>query len=88
MAGIVDGRPRTNLQVPGEELLAQLVGSSDAAERGVEDGDTVTEPLGLLETVRGQEDRHAPVLEPYDELVDLSGGDGVKSRGGFVQEQH
>ena len=87
-SGVGELGAQPDLEAPFEQLGAQLVWTAHQAHRRVEDGDTVTEPLGLLEAVRGQKDGDAAVLERGDELVDLSGGDRVEPRSGLVQEQH
>ena len=72
----------------GEQLVAQLVGPADRAQGRVQDRDPVAEPLGLLEAVRGEEDRHAAAAELVDQLVDVAGGDRVQAGGRLVEEQH
>jgi hypothetical protein len=50
----------------GEQPLAKLVGVTDRAQGGVQDGDAVAEALGLLEPVGGEEDRDAALAELVD----------------------
>jgi hypothetical protein len=71
----------------GEQPLAQLVGSADRAQGGVQDRDAVAQAFGLLEAMGGEEDRHAAPAELVDQLVDLAGGDRVQAGGRLVQEQ-
>ena len=73
---------------PGEQLVAQLVGPADGAQRRVQDRDTVAEALGLLQAMGGEEDRHPALAERVDQLVDLAGGDRVQAGRRLVQEQH
>lgn len=40
---------------------------------------SVTQPLGLLQTVGRQEDRHALIPESTNELVHLAAGNGVRA---------
>ena len=38
--------------------------------------------------MRGQEDRHPTLAQAVDQLVDLTGGDRIRARRRFVEEQH
>lgn len=48
----------------------------------------MAQPLGLLQPVRGEEDRHPPLAQRADQLVNLAGSHGIKARRRLVQEQH
>ena len=50
----------------GEEPVAELVRAADRAQTGVEDGDAVAEPLGLLEPVGGEKDGDAAFAQTVD----------------------
>src|SRR2546430_9712441 len=50
----------------------------------VDDADAVGELVGLLEVLRGQEDRRAGGLEAADLLPEREAADGVQSRRGLV----
>jgi len=53
----------------------------------VDEGDAVTQPLGLLEVVGGEQDRRALAVDPLDVLPQLEAQLDVDSGGGFVQDQ-
>jgi hypothetical protein len=72
----------------GEQLLAQLVGSADRAQRRVQDRDAVAEAFGLLEAMGRQEDRHTALAELGDQLMDVAGGGRIQAGGRLVEEQH
>jgi hypothetical protein len=65
-----------------------LVGPADGAQGRVQDRDPVAQAFGLLQAVGGEEDRHAALAEPVDQLVDVVGGGRVQAGGGLVEEQH
>jgi hypothetical protein len=48
----------------------------------------MAQPLGHLQPVRGEEDRHPPLAQRADQPVNLPRGHGVKAGGRFVKEQH
>ena len=48
----------------------------------------MAQPFGLLQPVRGQEDRHAPLAQRRDQVVDLARRHGIKARGRLVEKQH
>ena len=48
----------------------------------------MAQPLGLLQPVRGEEDRHAPLSKRGDQPVDLAACHRVKARRRLVEEQH
>ena len=79
---------RPDGQCLGEQPLAELVGATDRAQGRVEDRDAVAEPLGLVETVRREEDRDPAPAEPVDQLVDVASGDRIQAGGRLVEEQH
>ena len=86
--GIVERRAQPYVQGPAEQLLTQLVGPADQSQRRVQDRHPVAEPFGLLQPVRGEEDRHPALAQRGDQLVDLARRHGVKAGGRLVEEQH
>ena len=48
----------------------------------------MAEPLGLLQPVRGEEDRHSALAERGDQPVDFAARHRVKARRRLVEEQH
>ena len=86
-SGSASGARVWTVSVSGEQLVAELLGPADRAQRRVEDRDPVAQALGLLEPMGRQEDRDAPLAEPVDQLVDLARRDRVEPRGRLVEEQ-
>jgi hypothetical protein len=72
----------------GKQPLPQLVGSADRVQRRVQDRDAVAQALGLLQAMRGEEDRHAAPAEAVDQLMDVASGDRIQAGGRLVEEQH
>jgi hypothetical protein len=87
-SGVRHGGAGPYLQVPREQLLTQFVRPADEAQRRVQYGDAVAQPLGFLEAVRGEENGYSPRPHRSDELMDLTGGNRVEAGGGFVEKQH
>ena len=77
-----------HLGVAGD-LPRELVGAAGGDDRAVgEDQNAVGEPLGLVEVVRGEQDRRAlEVREPVHEVVELPSRLGVEAGRGLVEEQ-
>jgi hypothetical protein len=83
---------------PAGEYLGTAVGDDPAAVEdqdavedpaAVEDQDAVGQILGLVEVVRGQQDRGVPQIgEPVHQVVEGVAGQRVEPRGGLVEEQH
>ena len=48
----------------------------------------MAQPLGLLQPVRGEKDRHPALAQRADQFVDLARGHGIKARRRLVKEQH
>ena len=70
----------TTLQLVGRAL------GDDAAV--VDDADPVRELVGLLEVLRGEEDRHAElVVEPAHLVPHAGPADGIEAGGRLVEEQ-
>src|SRR5579885_3441380 len=64
----------------------RAAGGDDAA--GVDDGDPVAQPLGLIEVVGGQQHGHlGRALHGGDEVEQLVPDPGVEADGGLVEEQ-
>ena len=62
--------------------------ASDVDQPAAEDdAGAIAELRGLVEVVRGQQDRGALGLERPDELPELAPSLGVEARGGLVEEQ-
>src|SRR5581483_3219402 len=69
-----------------EQTVTQLVGPADRAQARVEDRNPIAEPLRFLEPVCREEDRHAAVAQPVDEVVDVAARDGIEPRCRLVEE--
>jgi hypothetical protein len=80
-------RPDAHLQAPAEQLLAELGGAVDEAQGRVQDRHPVAEPLGFFEAVGGEEDRHVPLPQRSDEVMDLARRHRVEPGGGLVEEE-
>ena len=61
--GILERRARPDHERLREQPLAELLGTSDHPQGRVQDRDPVAQPLGLLEPVGGEEDRHAALAQ-------------------------
>ena len=48
----------------------------------------MAQPLGLLEPVRGEKDRHPPLAQRADQLVDLVTRNRIQARRRLIEEQH
>ena len=74
----------------GADAALQLRRRAFRDERAaVDDADPVGELVGLLEVLRGEEDRHAElVVEPLHLLPDAGAADGIEARRRLVEEQH
>jgi hypothetical protein len=66
--------------------FAQLVGTADQPQCRVQDRHPIAQPFGLLQPVRGQEDRHP--TQRRDQVTDLARRHGIKARGRLVKKQH
>src|SRR6185312_11422678 len=67
---------------------ADLVDAADVDELAPGDHPgAVAELGGLVEVVRGEQDRRSLALEQADEVPEVATGLGVESRGGLVEEQ-
>jgi hypothetical protein len=62
--------------------------TTNRAQSRVQDGDAVAEAFGLVEPVRGEEDRDAALTELVDQHVDVAGGDRIQTGRRLVEEQH
>ena len=83
-------RPRqtTAIGVPGDLLLERPRGALGDHRAVVDDHDPVTQHVGLIEVVRGQEDRGAPLPEAADVLPEIRPVLRVQPGARLVQEQH
>ena len=85
---IGDGSKRPNREGLREQPLPKLIGFSDRTQGRVQQRHAVAQAFGLLEAVRGQEDRHPALTEPVDQIVHLPGGGRVQARSGLVEKDH
>jgi hypothetical protein len=69
-------------------LLTQRVGTADQSQRRAQDRHPIAQPFGLLQPVRGEEDRHPTLAQRADQFVDLASCYGIKTRRRLVKEQH
>lgn len=83
----VEGQPGHDPQGLGEQPIAQVGRAADHPQGRIEDRDPITQPLGLVQPVRGQEDGHAAAAQPIEQLVNLVSGDRIQTGGGLVQEK-
>src|SRR5664280_847751 len=81
---IGDGSKRPNREGLREQPLPKLIGFSDRTQGRVQQRHAVAQAFGLLEAVRGQEDRHPALTEPVDQIVHLPGDGRVQARSGLV----
>jgi hypothetical protein len=84
--GRVERGQRLDRQGSAEQLLAQLLRSSDRTQGGVEDGDPVAEAFRLVEAVGGEEDGHSTLAQAIDEIVHLMCSDRIQAGRRFVEE--
>ena len=88
------GRPVAVGQLDLDRVAAQLALERVRRAAGhdppaVDDRELRRQPVGLLEVVRGQQDRHALLArEPLDLRPHLGARLGVEPGGGLVEEQH
>ena len=72
--------------VAGDLALEVRRGALGDDQPGIDDRDPVTERVGLVQVVRGEEDRHALVAEPAHLLPHASPARRVQPGGRLVQE--
>ena len=87
--GALDARPRDpQLQVGAADLgLERRRGALGDDLARVDDPDPVGELVGLLQVLRGEEDRRALVVQLLDLLPDRLARDGVEAGGRLVEEE-
>ena len=85
--GVAVGQRDVEVRVAdvGLQLRGRVLGDDEPAR---DDPDAVGELVGLLEVLRGQEDRGALVLEAADLVPEGDPAHRVQARGGLVEEEH
>ena len=71
-------RDRLDHQRPLKLLVAQVVGSTDGAQRRAQNRHAVAEPLGLLQAMRGQKDGRAALAQPVDQVMHVARAAGSR----------